>query len=141
MREALTALRSLPHESSATVLGTEGLVSAVEELIMITPVQVDLQAKIVADLPSEVQLAAYLAILAALDNVATHAGTDHASIMLREKDNQLTVRITDDGRGGAIIGRGLTEVADRIGALDGSLDLASRPGQGTSVTVRLPCVS
>jgi signal transduction histidine kinase len=138
---ALAALRELSHESPAADLGVDGLVPAVEELVTMSPVHADLDVTITTELPSEVQLAAYFTIVAALDNVATHAGVHRARIMLHEQVDQLLIRITDNGCGGATIGPGLTGIADRIGALGGDLDLTSRSGQGTSVTVRLPCGS
>jgi signal transduction histidine kinase len=51
------------------------------------------------------------------------------------------VTVADQGRGGAYLGRGLAALADRVGALGGRLELVSTPGDGTRLTVRLPCVS
>jgi signal transduction histidine kinase len=50
------------------------------------------------------------------------------------------VEVEDDGAGGAVLGggSGLPGLADRVGALDGSLDVESAPGAGTLVRARLP---
>lgn len=54
----------------------------------------------------------------------------------------LTFTETDDGRGfdptPTGYGTGLQGIADRLGALGGSLEVASTPGAGTSVTGTVP---
>jgi signal transduction histidine kinase len=51
------------------------------------------------------------------------------------------VEVKDDGVGGAdpAGGRGLRALADRLGAIDGSLELVSAPGEGTIVYAEIPC--
>jgi signal transduction histidine kinase len=142
VREALDALRNLSHDSFAEVLYAEGLTAAVEELAAKLPLRVDFAA-VLSDrqLPSAVQMAAYVTVAAALDNVATHARTEHAHVTLEEQGDALIVRVADGGQGGAVIGRGLTDVADRVGALGGAVAVTSRLGEGTEVVARLPCES
>jgi signal transduction histidine kinase len=61
------------------------------------------------------------------------------------------VEVQDDGAGGAMLGggersgdeasgrgSGLRGLADRVGALDGSVELESAPGAGTLVRARIP---
>jgi signal transduction histidine kinase len=88
-----------------------------------------------------VQVAAYLTVAAGLDDVVKRALTDRAWVTVVEEKDVLIVRVVDDGQAGRVSGRGLTDAADRVGALGGSLDIGSGPGQGTTVTARLPCVS
>ena len=58
-------------------------------------------------------------------------------------DERLRVEISDDGVGGADAGSGtgLRGLADRVGALDGTLQLTSRAQRGTTICAELPCVS
>jgi signal transduction histidine kinase len=53
------------------------------------------------------------------------------------------MEIADDGVGGveagAGLGRGLANIADRVGAIDGEVAIESPPGRGTRVKVRVPC--
>jgi signal transduction histidine kinase len=51
------------------------------------------------------------------------------------------VSVRDDGVGGAdpSAGSGLQGLRDRLAALDGTLVIDSRPGQGTELRARLPC--
>jgi signal transduction histidine kinase len=50
--------------------------------------------------------------------------------------------VTDDGKGfdpaTTPQGSGLQNMADRVEALDGAVDIASSPGMGTTVTGRIP---
>jgi signal transduction histidine kinase len=142
VREALAALRDLSHDSLTAVLGAEGLEAGVEDLVATCPLRVEVQLALSAGpLPQPVQMAAYLTVAAGLDNVATHARTDRAWVSAVQEAETLTVRVVDTGSGGAVIGPGLTAIADRAGALGGTFDLASDPQDGTTVTVRLPCGS
>jgi signal transduction histidine kinase len=55
----------------------------------------------------------------------------------------LTVAVTDDGAGGALVGggTGLVGLKDRVEALGGRLRLDSPDGGGTSLTAELPVTS
>jgi signal transduction histidine kinase len=50
------------------------------------------------------------------------------------------VEVRDDGVGGATpdSGSGLRGLADRVGALDGTLTVASPPGEGTRLSAVIP---
>jgi signal transduction histidine kinase len=56
-------------------------------------------------------------------------------------DERVVVEVVDDGVGGAdpARGSGLRGLADRVHALDGELELDSRPGSGTRLHAELPC--
>ena len=58
-------------------------------------------------------------------------------------DGRLRVTVRDDGRGGAdpAGGSGLRGLADRLAALDGSLEVTSRPNAGTMLVAEMPCES
>ena len=51
------------------------------------------------------------------------------------------MEVRDDGVGGAdpTVGSGLRGLADRVAALDGVLEMKSRPGEGTTVKAAIPC--
>jgi signal transduction histidine kinase len=57
-------------------------------------------------------------------------------------NGRAVVDVFDDGIGGASpqLGSGLRGLADRIEALDGSLEVSSPPGGGTNVHAEIPCV-
>lgn len=79
-----------------------------------------------------------------LANVAQHARASRASLTCTQQGPWLRVVVRDDGQGGAAFksagsrSSGLAGLADRVGAVDGHLSIASPPGGPTAVTVDLP---
>ena len=67
----------------------------------------------------------------------------HASVRAAWADDQLTVEVADDGVGGAdpSAGSGLRGLGDRLAAIDGTLQVTSPPGGGTTIRARIPAVS
>jgi signal transduction histidine kinase len=86
----------------------------------------------------------------ALTNVMKHAGARYAGVRLEVNGDRARLTVRDDGRGfepAATLARerdrehfGLKGMQERIAALGGSCDVASRPGQGTVVTVSVPVI-
>jgi signal transduction histidine kinase len=63
------------------------------------------------------------------------------TIHLDGGDGRLTFVVADNGRGfhpDTPKGSGLQNMADRLAALDGTLDVSSTPGEGTTLTGRIP---
>jgi signal transduction histidine kinase len=87
-----------------------------------------------------VEATAYFTVSEALTNVAKYANASHATVRLANGDDRLVVEVQDDGVGGAQAGAGsgLSGLADRVGACDGSLSVLSPPGEGTLVRAVLP---
>ena len=59
---------------------------------------------------------------------------------VHQLDEELEVEVVDDGVGGATTdrGSGLRGLSDRVSAVEGSLSVASPPGEGTRVVARIP---
>jgi signal transduction histidine kinase len=104
------------------------------------PVTVDLAGPLDA-LPAAVDLAAYRIVQESLTNVLRHAGTATAAVALARTGDELTVSVSDTGRGGPpapVPGHGLAGMRERVTALGGSLTAGPRPEGGFQVTARLP---
>jgi signal transduction histidine kinase len=85
----------------------------------------------------------YRIVQEALTNVVKHAGATRASVTITEGDDDvIEVRVSDDGRGfdpsATAEGFGLVGMTERVDLLDGEMHIDSAPGDGTTVTVRLP---
>jgi len=130
-------LRELTLGIHPSILTERGLAVAVEERIahMTPPVYVDLPRD---RWPDRVEGTAFFTIAEALSNVVKHANATQVWIRGNQRDGQLVVEISDDGSGGADPG-GLAGLRVRVRALGGTLTIHSPPGQGTTITVELPC--
>jgi two-component system sensor histidine kinase UhpB len=80
----------------------------------------------------------------ALTNVRRHANASRVTISLAREGKHAVLRIADNGRGSAVYqqtglrSRGLTGMRDRVRIVGGDLDINGAPGQGTTITARLP---
>jgi signal transduction histidine kinase len=86
-------------------------------------------------------VAIYYVVCEAMANIGKHAHATSATVRVdRDLDGTVVVEITDDGVGGANAdrGSGLRGLADRVEALDGTLQVSSPPERGTRVTATFP---
>jgi signal transduction histidine kinase len=140
LRTGLAELRELARGIHPAVLTDRGLEPAIASLASRSPVPVAVQADTV-DLPAPVEIAAYFVVSEALTNVAKYAQASAATVTVRQADGFVRVEVADDGRGGAdpSRGSGLSGLADRVAALDGTITVDSPPGAGTRVHAEIPC--
>ncbi|WP_190135903.1 sensor histidine kinase [Streptomyces longispororuber] len=140
-RRALEQLRDLVRGIHPQVLTDHGLAAAVTEVALRHPVPVAVDIDLPHRLPDAVETTAYFTVTEALANAAKHSGAGRVTVTGRLRNGRLTLRITDDGRGGAdpARGTGLTGLADRLAILDGRLTVASPVGGPTELTVEVPC--
>jgi signal transduction histidine kinase len=139
--EALAELRDLALGIHPLILTESGLGAAIESLADRTtvPVSVDVGSE---RYPPAVEGAAYFVISEALVNVTKYAKATEATVRVRELDDHLSIEIDDDGIGGADprSGSGLRGLADRLAALDGTIQIDSPPGGGTRISAQIPTI-
>ena len=140
LQTGLAELRELARGIHPAVLTDRGLSPALQSLASRAPVPVTLEADADERLPGPVESAAYFVVSEALANVAKYAHATHATVAVRRVNGRVTVEVADDGVGGADAARGsgLRGLADRVGALDGTISLDSPPGRGTRVRAEIP---
>jgi PAS domain S-box-containing protein len=77
-----------------------------------------------------------------LTNARRHSGARNIEVRLRTEGDSLVTEVTDDGRGFdpavAQGGVGLVGMRERVEELGGEIEVSSRPGEGTGVTVKVP---
>jgi signal transduction histidine kinase len=139
---ALETLRDLARGIYPQVLADRGLPAALEAQIRKTPVPVELRPDSIGRYPQEIEAAVYFCCLEALQNVAKYADASRVTVSLSGRNGELAFSVADDGRGfdaeTTPLGSGMQNMADRLAALGGSIDVRSRPGEGTTVVGRLP---
>ena len=136
---AIEDLRELARGIHPAVLTDRGLEAAVTTLAGRSPVPVEISVP-AERLPGPVEAAAYYVVAEALTNVAKYAQASSAHVRVRRDNGRALVEVSDDGIGGADAGSGsgLRGLADRVAALDGTLEVESPPGGGTRIRADLP---
>lgn len=94
----------------------------------------------------ETQTALFRAAQECLNNVVRHADARNVRVRLSVPRQRIRLSIADDGKGfdpalsAAKLGTqlGLRAIREMVAALGGILDIASKPGEGTKVTVTVP---
>jgi signal transduction histidine kinase len=146
--------RSLMAKLNPPVLDELGLPSALTWLAKQMPLHglmVDVRlAQEQVTLPDDQAVLLFQSVRELLINVAKHAGTDRATVTLKvDPEQHLRIEVQDHGRGFDPIAMeaksenghfGLFSVRERMQAMGGSLDVKSRPGEGTTITMVLPLV-
>jgi signal transduction histidine kinase len=139
--ESLNELRDLARGLHPAVVSGHGLAVALESLVAVAPLEVQLNTDRLPRLPESLEVAAYYVVSESLTNAAKHAQASRVTVDVGVADSTLIVEIVDDGIGGADSerGTGLRGLADRVEALNGNLRVWSAVGKGTRIRAELPC--
>ena len=139
---ALDDLRALARGIYPPLLAEQGLVMALRAQAARSPVPAVLEADQVGRYPQDAESTVYFCTLEALQNVAKHARASAVTVRLSGSGEILEFSVSDDGAGfpaaAARHGSGLQGMSDRLAAHGGTLAVRSQPGQGTTITGRLP---
>jgi signal transduction histidine kinase len=150
LRRMVTGLRRAEPEPGPELglgqapLGPAPGLADIERLAAVTldaGVQVDLDWRGSREpLPADIDASAFRIIQEAVTNVVRHAGTGRCRVRVDRQDGQLSIEITDSGRGGAVAGTGygITGMRERAALLGGDFSAGPRPGGGFRVAARLP---
>jgi len=143
LADSLTDLRALAAGILPPVLSDYGLEAAVDELTTHFPVAIIVEPIPIERLPTAIEVAVYFVIAEALANVIKHANATRAAVRVSRDSGCVVVETQDDGIGGASLakGTGIRGLADRVGALDGTIVCDSPAGRGTLLRAVIPCAS
>jgi signal transduction histidine kinase len=103
------------------------------------PVRIEVTGP-VSELPPGLRALAYFFCSECLANMAKHSAATAATVSVLAADGGLTLRVEDNGRGGAALtgSRGLRGLADRVEVAGGTLSVVSPPGGPTRISAQLP---
>ena len=145
---ALAEMRALIFELRPGALAEEGLISALRRQATAISAREEVQITVTGPeerlpLSPASEEHCYRLVLEAWHNTVKHAGATAVTTTITRDGAAVTVRVTDDGRGfdpaavppGHL---GLRTMRERAAAIGAALDVISAPGQGTTITVRLP---
>jgi signal transduction histidine kinase len=145
VRDTVADVRALAHGVYPPALRDGGLSDALRAAAARAALPTDVDARDIGRYPEVIEAAVYFCCLEALQNAAKHAGPGaEALITVLADGDVLHFEVRDNGAGFADdrgpAGQGLQNMIDRVGALGGSLDVTSAPGQGTVVAGVVPVV-
>jgi two-component system sensor histidine kinase UhpB len=143
VNQAMDELLNLARQLRPSALDDHGLVAALETQMKRFSARTGIEARLVTggdpdELAEVVQTAIYRVAQEALTNVTRHAGATVVELVVAQKNGDVELRVSDDGRGfdPAVRGHGLGLIgmAERARLVGGELDVRSAPGGGTTIT-------
>ena len=142
VRESIGSLRALAHGIYPPLLRDSGLEEALRAAAKRSALPVTVSASNLGRHPEQVEAAVYFCCLEALANAGKHAPGSTVTITLQAVPGELRFEVADSGPGfdpaTTPAGSGLSNMADRIGALGGEVAWRAAPGHGTVVVGRTP---
>ena len=147
LRRATSGLRGaiydLRHEKERPfVKSVEALVELNRQLTPERTTALMVEDGFPEELPEEVSVELLRVLQEALTNARRHSGARNVEVRLRAEGEALVAAVIDDGRGfhpaSARTGVGLVGMGERIEGLGGKIEVSSRSGEGTKVTVKVP---
>ena len=145
--QAMGELLQLARQLRPTALDDHGFVPAIEEQLRRFKAQHGIDTRLstegdLSELGSDQQLVLYRVTQEALNNIARHARAKHVSVQIDRADGKVALKVKDDGSGFVVRdterGLGLDGMAERARLVNGEFAVNSRPGRGTTLTLRVP---
>ena len=153
--QAIGALENLRHcvqDLRPPILGQLGLLAALEWMAedLTQKYEFDIQVKAIGNergLPAEIELLLFRIAQEALTNIRRHAEASQAWITLEFRDDKVVLAVNDNGKGFKLprqedftsMGKlGLAGMKQRALLMNGTIEVKSTPGKGTSLIVRVP---
>jgi two-component system sensor histidine kinase UhpB len=147
VNQAMAELLHLARTLRPTALDDHGLVPALESQLRRFSAQTGVEAALWTQghpdqLDSDQEIVVYRVAQEALSNVAQHASARRVELGLSADEEGVELTIRDDGRGFDTRDEhdslGLSGMSERARLLGGRLEVDSRPGSGTSLTLQVP---
>ena len=94
------------------------------------------------NLGADVRRQVFLVCKESINNIARHSACSRVYIEFSVQTDRLTLVMRDNGRGFETMresdGHGLSSMGERAKQMGGTLEIISQPGEGTTVTLRMP---
>lgn len=148
--EASTELRNISHNIMPATLSKLGLQAALQNLIDKLTAHSKTQIQFTAHgfekrMAEATEISIYRIILELLNNIVKHADAAKVTIQLIKYPAYINLMLEDDGKGfdynkafDEKKGIGLGNIQSRVEYLNGSMDIDSVQGKGTTVIIEIP---
>ena len=146
VREGILGLRVSPEGQRTFIETLRGYLEQWQGQSGVTVALTTAPANVAPRLTPNAEVQLLRIIQEALTNVRKHAGATSAEVRLQVADGWVEARIIDDGAGfepASLAPRdaprfGLSTMRERAESVGGSLEIVTRPGEGTQVIARVP---
>lgn len=142
----ISEVRRVVEGLQPSILEDLGLVPALQ--ILVADVRQSANLVVALDVPvampelsADAAGTAYRVVAEALSNVVRHSRASRCEVRIEHLDGELRIEVCDNGRGfdiGDAAGTGLRSIASRATLAHGAATIASTPGAGTTITLRVP---
>jgi PAS domain S-box-containing protein len=150
LTDLLSELRSLSHELMPRNLGDVSLTGPMRELIGEFDQKADFQVtfsdrSVPEKIPSAIMTTLFRLLQESLSNITKHAKAKHVFVTLVGTEQGIELAVQDDGIGfdpALVSGKrksvGILGMQERLRLLGGTMQIDSRPNQGTTLTFTIP---
>ena len=144
VKRTIQELRELAHGIYPPLLADSGLGEALRAAAGRSPLPVEVADQEIGRYSPEVEAAVYFCCLEALQNAAKHAPDASVKVRIWAESGGLLFSVTDNGPGfdaeRARKGHGFVNMADRLGAIGGTVRWQSEPGRGAQIRGSIPLI-
>jgi signal transduction histidine kinase len=145
VKTTIQELRELAHGIYPPLLADSGLGEALRAAGNRSPLAVTVVTDGIGRYTPEIEAAIYFCCLEALQNAGKHAAQARVEVKVWEESGGLLFSVSDDGPGfdpaKARGGHGFVNMADRLGAIGGTVRWESQPGRGAQVLGSIPLLA
>lgn len=139
-QDAIHDLREVASRIYPIALDNAGLHAALESLAASSSLRIRLNYELAERPRAALETVIYFVVSEAVNNASKHARPTLVEVSVTHRQGRLLAAVTDDGIGGADpMGAGLSGLARRVAAVDGTLTVRSPPGGPTVIAASLPC--
>ncbi len=147
--DAYTEIRSMAHVKNSGVIAKNGLLPAVQKLARnasgINKLHIEVEDFGLEErLENSLEITVFRIIQELVTNIIKHSQATEASISINQYDDSLNVIVEDNGIGfdtrniSRHDGMGLTSLEKRIEHIEGTLEVDTTPGKGTTILIDIP---
>jgi two-component system sensor histidine kinase DegS len=149
LSQAYNEVRSMAHLKNSGVIARNGLLPAVKKLAKnasgneLSLIEVQ-DYGLTERLENSLEIAIFRIIQELVTNIIKHARASEATISITQHEDSLNIIVEDNGTGFNFKeiqtkeGMGLSGIERRVEHLQGSMEIDSTPGKGTSVLIDIP---
>ncbi|MEN4012182.1 MAG: histidine kinase [Bellilinea sp.] len=154
VRELIGVLRQICNDLRPPTLDVLDFFEAIQSKITEVEENADFKVRALIEgnenqeMGEDVKLCIYRLVQESLVNVHKHAHADHVEVWVKVTSEQVSVMVTDNGKGFTVPDRlellvpdrhyGLIGIKEMVEAVNGCLSISSSPGQGCILSAQVP---